>query len=482
MGGVRAVRQAQGGFGHWDGGEPATVFKGKDSGLLWVRMGSRCRPARPGRSRSSYHGDLIERFIDFFRIKTSVAWYPLSLEGRTLATFDLTFNTPDAYLLASVGERVDSSRSGTRVTTRWVTAGAHPERVLQPRPVQGLHGTEPGAAPGHRHDLRGGPQEARPGVSTSSGICARRVGDDVSKSLQFFQPVYGAAASSTSTPPRSPSSTARRFPGMLHLSWVTFQQTDDQGGDEVFRAHEVAHQWWGIGVDYRTYHDRWLSEGFAEFSGLWYMQIARKSNDKYFAQLRRLSLVDPAAEARCRARSPSATACSRRTTPTWTTTAPWSTRRAPGWSTCSAILMLDLKTMNEDRFTETMQDFYRSYEGKRASTADFRRVVERHAGTDMGWFFDQWVDGDRDPDLQGGVPRPSRHGGRPVPGAAPGVAGGRAREFPDVRPRHPRYGEGPGGPLPGEGEGCRAPRSRCRPCRRSLRRSSSTISRACWRT
>ena len=57
------------------------------------------------------------------------------------------------------------------------------------------------------------------------------------------------------------------------------------------------------------------------------------------------------------------------------------------------ILMLDLKTMNEDRFTETMQDFYRSYQGQRASTDDFRRVVERHAGTDMGWFFDQWVYG-----------------------------------------------------------------------------------------
>ena len=28
-----------------------------------------------------------------------------------------------------------------------------------------------------------------------------------------------------------------------------------QGDDEVFRAHEVAHQWWGIGVDFTSYHD-----------------------------------------------------------------------------------------------------------------------------------------------------------------------------------------------------------------------------------
>jgi aminopeptidase N len=57
------------------------------------------------------------------------------------------------------------------------------------------------------------------------------------------------------------------------------------------------------------------------------------------------------------------------------------------------ILMLDFKTMNEDRFTETMRDFYRTYQGKRASTEDFRKVAEQHLGADLGWFFDQWVYG-----------------------------------------------------------------------------------------
>ena len=55
------------------------------------------------------------------------------------------------------------------------------------------------------------------------------------------------------------------------------------------------------------------------------------------------------------------------------------------------ILTLDLGTMNEDRFTGIMKDFYRKYEGRRASTDDFRRVVERHTNTDMGWFFDQYI-------------------------------------------------------------------------------------------
>ena len=57
------------------------------------------------------------------------------------------------------------------------------------------------------------------------------------------------------------------WPGVIGLSWVTFQQTREEGFDQVFRAHEVGHQWWGIGVDYATYHDRWMSEGFSDFAG-----------------------------------------------------------------------------------------------------------------------------------------------------------------------------------------------------------------------
>ena len=99
------------------------MFKGKDSGLLWVRFGGRLQAGETRTLTLAYHGDMIERFIDFFRIRSSVAWYPLSLEGRTLARFDLTFNTPDAYLLASVGDRIDSSKAGRIVTTRWLTPG-----------------------------------------------------------------------------------------------------------------------------------------------------------------------------------------------------------------------------------------------------------------------------------------------------------------------------------------------------------------------
>lgn len=37
-----------------------------------------------------------------------------------------------------------------------------------------------------------------------------------------------------------------------------------------FLAHELAHQWWGHGVTPKSYRDRWVSEGFAQYSAaLW---------------------------------------------------------------------------------------------------------------------------------------------------------------------------------------------------------------------
>jgi hypothetical protein len=376
---------------HWEGGEPATVFKGKDAGLFWVRLGGRLPAGETRKLTLSYHGDLIERFSDFFRIKSSAAWYPVSLEGRALATFDLKFNTSDAYLLASVGDRVDSSKAGHVVTTRWVTQGPIRNASFNLGLFKDYTVTEAGVPPvtvmvseeAHKKLAR---------VYQQQRNMREEVGADVSKSAKFFQAVYGPLQVKHFYATEIPESHGEAFPGMLHLSWVTFQKTDDQGRDEVFRAHEVAHQWWGIGVDYKTYHDRWLSEGFAEFSGLWYMQIVRKSNDKYFGQLReyrssiflRKDVPGPVSLGHRVQSSHDADVDDYGTV----------VYKKGAWVVhMLRILMLDLKSMNEDRFTETMRDFYRSYQGQRASTADFRRVVERHTGTDMGWFFDQWIYG-----------------------------------------------------------------------------------------
>jgi hypothetical protein len=53
-------------------------------------------------------------------------------------------------------------------------------------------------------------------------------------------------------------------------------------------VHEIAHQWWGHLVGWRTYHDQWLSESFAEFSVVLYLeQIEPKKVDMFWNLKRR---------------------------------------------------------------------------------------------------------------------------------------------------------------------------------------------------
>jgi peptidase M1-like protein len=369
----------------WETGRPATVFKGNDASLLWIKLESKLAPGETRPLKLYYHGDLIDRFIDFFFIKSSADWYPRSLEGRSLATFDLTFRSPKDKLLASVGDQVESSTAGQVTTSRWVSStpirnasfnlGIFKDYQIQ---EEGIPPVTVLLAEGMHRKIGGLRQKNM----------KETVGGDVARSLRFFQHVYGEVPAKRFYATEIPTFHGEAFPGMVNLSWWTFHQTDQAGEDEVFRAHEVAHQWWGIGVDFKSYHDQWLSEGMADFSGLWYLQTVRKDTKKYFDVLHRWRYRimehedDPG--------------------PIWLGYRTTSSKDSTGYDVAVykkgawvmhmlRIMMLDLKTMSEDRFTETMRDFYRTYQGKRASTEDFRRVAEAHLGMDLGWFFDQWI-------------------------------------------------------------------------------------------
>src|SRR6185295_19922016 len=65
--------------------------------------------------------------------------------------------------------------------------------------------------------------------------------------------------------------------------WLATHQIE-AATDDFFRyvgPHEIAHQWWGHLVGWKSYHDQWMSEGFAEFSTSLFVQIALKSDQKF---------------------------------------------------------------------------------------------------------------------------------------------------------------------------------------------------------
>jgi peptidase M1-like protein len=383
----------------WGAGEVATVFKAKGTQDLWVRVGRRLETGDSTALRLFYHNDshgLIDRFGDWFVIDPGAWWYPVNRQGPSLATFDLTFHSPVFYPLASIGDRTDSSVVGKVLTTHWVTRTATSSATFNLGVFENYHVQHPGAPTldvllseeAHRRLER--ELMARGRMLPQQKHMRENVAADVSNSLKLFTSLFGDCPFDHFYVTEIPYDEGVSFPGMIDLSWGTFQTTSLDGFDEFFRAHEVAHQWWGNGVRSGSYRDAWLSEGLASFSALWYLQSERKRNDEYMKFLDRYKddIKDETDDV-----GPIWIGY-RNATPTARRGYDVVIYEKGAWVFhMLRILMLDVGKLSQERFAETMKDFYQSYRGKPATTDDFQGVVERHAGVPMDWFFDEWVRG-----------------------------------------------------------------------------------------
>ena len=387
---------------HWQDGSKAETFKAKDSGLLWVKAPRRLAPGDSLTLTVSYHAnhpDLIDRSTEWFYIEPGVDWYPVNVLGSEDATFDVTYHSPRQYTFASVGQRTDSSLTGKVVTTHWVIDRPTPWATFNLGIFENHHVADSTRTldvmlsdEAHREIVR---ELAGSGFYLpQQSHMVENVTTDISNSLKFYTSMFGPLPDRHFYVTEIPFGEGVSFQGFIDLSASTFHFTELDGFDEWFRAHEVAHQWWGNGVEDATYRDQWMSEGFASFSALWYLAAERHHTDEYFKFLDQYR-DDILGEAKD-------------VGPIWVGYRTSTFDVPQGAQTMIyekgawvlhmlRVMMLDTRTMNEDRFTQTMKDYYQTFAGKRATTEDFQGVVERHAGIPMDWFFDEWVKGTQIP-------------------------------------------------------------------------------------
>lgn len=371
-------------------GAKMTFFRGKNSSQLWLRFDPALENGETRAVRVAYHGDLIERggqWQDWAFIKSTALWFPRY--GAQAVDMDMTFHTPRKLRFASVGRRVESSEDDDVRTTRWVTERPTRHASFNIGEFEEFEITDPRIPSVTVHWNAEAHSRLRDYVWTELSDPQEQVGGDMANSLAFFANEFGAPLFDHYYATEIPYLHGQAFPGLIHLSWLTFQSTDESGSNEIFRAHEMAHQWWGIGVEPASYRDVWLSEGFAQFAGLWYMQLILEDNERYFKQLRqwRETIQDE------RDKAPPIGLGSRvaEIDPEYYDLVVY---RKGAWVLhMLRNMMLDFHTMDEGPFEAMLQDFYQTYRGRSASTADFQQVVERYVGLPMGWFFDQWVRG-----------------------------------------------------------------------------------------
>ncbi len=177
---------------------------------------------------------------------------------------------------------------------------------------------------------------------------------------------------------------------------------------EEATTFQFAHQWWGLGVGSATYRDVWLEGGLAEFTvGLVTEKALGAKASFHFWERARKNILGMGWHPRY---------------PIWKAGPISLGSRLDGSGASQAIvlskgalvvhmirnLFWDEENSNpEQRFMDTMRDFFKTWAGRNATTADFRAIVERHAppafAGDMGWFFREWIEGTAIPKVKAAI-------------------------------------------------------------------------------
>ncbi len=382
------------------GDTPLRWHRWEDSYVVWVELDTLLRSGSQRSFRIVYHGDLIERSPDGSSYaKTSWAWFPRCSQGDK-ASYDLTFRYPERFTLVSSGERTSLATDDGVTVSHWVTRRPARNMSFAIDVYETHEVTDPRIPPITVHMSR----SSSSGFTISGSDPIEQVGADIANSVFFFQNLFGTLPMNRLNVADIPYGHGEAFPGLIHLSWMTFQGMSEHGADELFRSHETAHQWWGIGVQPATYHDRWLSEGLSEYCALWYLQSI-DDNNKLFAETlerwqesilsaRKYLLSDGVESA-----------------PIWLG---YRTETSETQGDYSRVvyhkgawvvhmlrnLLLDLNSMNEDLFRRVLRDLYSTHAGRTVSTNDLIASVQRTAGIDITWFINQWVKQGRVPSYQ----------------------------------------------------------------------------------
>jgi hypothetical protein len=359
----------------------------------------------------------------------SSGWYPErpnSFSAR--ADFDLTFHSPKNSVLVATGEKTSETVDGnTRVTT-WKSEiplavagfGYGDYKVASDKAgevaVDIYANREPDDLMAQvQRAFESGAVQGAVGNLTPSAM-AKTMGAEMANTIRLFSSYFGPYPykhlSVTSLP--ISYSYGQGWPGLIYLwsgSFLDSTQRHEIGLPDgvqltdFFRAHESSHQWWGHRVGWKSYHDQWLSEGFAEFSGNLYVQY-RENMKEYINRWRR--------EKELLKRKDVKNHSVESLGPIWmgqriaSSETDGSSYQNLIYSKGGYVLHMLRMQLNDSRnsdpdhlFKDMMQDYCKTFDNKAASTEDFKAIVEKHMtrGMDldgnhkMDWFFNQYVYG-----------------------------------------------------------------------------------------
>jgi Carboxypeptidase regulatory-like domain/Peptidase family M1 domain len=364
-----------------------------------------------------------------YYVSARESWYP-NLNGfGEKALYDLTFKVPPSNIVVSVGKLQGQSTEAGFAVSHWVTpvpvtvAGFnygqykkvdYPDNITHYE-LSGYYLTELPDA------LRPYEQSAFLGNMAPTAMTKYAL-DQTRAQMQVCTIFFGRSPYDNLYITEQPNFFfGQSWPNLVYLPisaymdsmqrLMLFHHIDTKftGFVHEVTPHEVAHQWFGHGVGWASYHDQWLSEGFAEFAAGLFLQQAMgaKWQKDYidFWERQRVRIL----EKNNFGISPNDAG------PLWLglrLISPQSEQAYQGdtYSKGAYVLLMLRSLMYADQgpaenrdqaFIDMMHDFMESHRNVSASTESFKAVAEKHMTKQMDlqkngrldWFFNEWVYG-----------------------------------------------------------------------------------------
>ncbi|MHC4697308.1 MAG: M1 family metallopeptidase, partial [Planctomycetota bacterium] len=175
------------------------------------------------------------------------------------------------------------------------------------------------------------------------------------------------------------------FAGGMEHQTIVAQGGGDYAFDEYLTAHELSHMWWGDSITCETWNHVWLNEGFGSYAEALWAELKPGGGGlpalkNYMATMKYtgagsvyvtddevgniVGIFDP----------------------------------NTSYSKGAWVLHMLRYVLGDDDFFAALAAYRAAYEFGAATTEDFQAICESfYAGGDLGWFFQEWVYGQRAP-------------------------------------------------------------------------------------
>lgn len=369
-------------------------------------------------------------------------WYPNFGPGDR-ATYDLTFHYPDRLTLVATGNRAEETSEQGIKHSRWVADGRLPVAGFNLGAYESyvrrsgkttveVYATQAAEASLERRhaamqppvglvmrDIRGrrvpvGVVSA-PVAPLAPSLLLATVAEIAVRAVQHFEALFGPFPYPRLAISQVPGHTGQGWPELVYLPTLSFLPSSErmaldpnakpmESSNEVLLSHEVAHQWWGNQIGWKTYRDQWLSEGISSYAAALYLAREKDGERKFHELLRgyKQDLLGKTKEGNTVESGG----------PIWLGRRLTNSLNPEGYGSivykkaCWVLhmlhrLMTDPATGSDGKFFEMLRDFNAFYRGENPSTEDFIRHAEKymspaadldHNGR-LEWFFKEWVYG-----------------------------------------------------------------------------------------